>query len=413
MSVKELSRTPRFIYADYESLKKGRTTDIYFIRTIKILQEEKLDRVEVNAEFTPSGFPDNYPWAVLGGLRDVAKLLEGLPVDVDALPEGTVFFEKDYYGVKEPVMAIRGPYASFAIYETPILGFLASGSGIATKAARIKRLAGDKVVLSFGARRTHPAVSPFNAFYAYIGGCDGVSCVMGAEEFLGMKPMGTMPHSLMIIFKVFRGDHAEAWKAFDKYMDPDVPRIMLVDTFYDEKYEALMAAEKLGERLFGVRLDTPSSRRGSFASIVKEVKWELKLRGYENVKIVVSGGIDEDVIPELIKAGVDGFGVGSAIANARIIDIAMDITAVKKDGKWMPITKRGKYSGIKKLYRCMDCFVDVVSPAESPPPKCPKCGKEMENLLKPLIRKGKVVTAFPSPKEERDYVLKQVKRMGV
>ncbi|MCD6368864.1 MAG: nicotinate phosphoribosyltransferase [Thermoproteales archaeon] len=400
-----------FIYADYRDLKNGLTTDIYFLRTKKILENEGLDNVEVNAEFTPSSFPKGYPWAVLGGLRDVAKLLEGLPVDVDAIPEGTVFFKEDYYGVKEPVINIRGPYASFAIYETPILGFLAYGSGVATKASRIKLLAGDAIVLSFGARRTHPAVSPFNAFYAYIGGCDGVSCVLGAEKFLGIKPTGTMPHSLMIIFKALRGDHTKAWEAFDKHMPPDVPRIILVDTFYDEKTEALMAAEKLGPKIYGIRLDTPSSRRGDLSKIVREIKWELKLRGFDHIKIAVSGGIDEDSIPLLKTAGVDAFGVGSAIANARIIDIAMDITAVKKDGRWIPITKRGKFSGIKTIYRCPSCFIDIVASTDKEAPACPKCGSKMQNLMKPVIRNGKIVMDFQTPEKEREYVLQQVRRL--
>ncbi len=403
-----------FIMATPEEIKEGKTTDIYFIRTVKILEEDNLSNVVVNAEFTASGFPDNYPWAFLGGLRDVAKLLEGLPIDVDAMPEGSVFYKEDYYGVKEPVMVIRGPYGKFAIYETPVLGFLCMGSGVLTKTARLRKVAGDDVILiSFGARRTHPAIAPFTAFYAYIGGCNAVSCVLSAEKFLNMAPAGTMPHSLIIIYSVVKGDQAEAWRAFDRVMPPEVPRIMLCDTYLDETTESVKAVEAVGpDRVWGVRLDTPGSRRGNFAAIVREVLWELRARGLKG-KVFVSGGIDEDVIPELVKAGVSGFGIGSAIDNARIIDIAMDITAIFQNGQWVPCAKRGKFSGVKKVYRCPDCLTDAITLENEPKPKCPNCGGEMENILQPLIRNGKIVMEFPEPKEEREYVLKQLKKLDL
>ena len=403
-----------FLYANYEDIKSGKTTDIYFIRTMRILDEEKLSNTEVYMELTVSSMPENYNWAILGGLRDVANLLKGLPISVDAIPEGTVFYKKDFYGIKEPIMTITGPYGKFALYETPILGFLAMGSGIATKAARIRKIAGrNTLIISFGARRTHPAISPFNSFYAYIGGCNGVSCILGAE-FLGKNPVGTMPHSLIIIFKNIRGSEEEAWKAFDRIMPKNVPRIFLTDTYTDEVDESLRAVISIGkEKTWGVRLDTPSSRRGSFTDIVREVKWKLKANGFENVKIFVSGGIDEDSILGLIEAGASGFGIGSAIASAKIIDIAMDITSIKKDGKWIPTAKRGKFSGRKKVYRCMKCMIDVVRLEDETRPRCPKCGGKMEELLKPLIRNGRIVMEFPSPDEEREYVLNQLEKISL
>ena len=403
----------KFIFASDEDIKSGKTTDIYFIRTNKILKQSRLDSVKVYAEFTVSNFPKGYPWGFLGGLRDIIQLLEGLPINVYALPEGSLFYKYDYYGIKEPVLAIEGPYSAFSIFETPILGLLAHGSGVLTKTARLRKVAGNEVtILSFGARRVHPAIAPFVSYYAYIGGCDGVSCVKGAE-FLKIKPMGTMPHSLMIIFKAIRGDHRKAWKAFDDIVEKDVPRIILVDTFYDEKTEAIMAVEKLGKKIYGIRLDTPSSRRGNFAEIIREVKWELKIRGYKNVKIIVSGGIDEDSIPGLIKAGADGFGIGSAISNAHPIDFAMDIVAVKKDNKWIPITKRGKLAGIKKVYRCEKHMVDIVKPLNEEPPRCPICKESMKEILKPIIINGKKVVSYDDPLKVREYVLRQLEKVNI
>ncbi len=400
----------RFIYALPEEIAEGKTTDVYFERTLKTLREEGLDRVEVAAEVTVSALPRDYKWFVFAGLADVLRLLEGKGVDVYAAPEGTVLRPTDYHGVRVPVVVVEGPYGEFAIYETALLGFLASASGIATKAARVKKAAGGKLVLSFGARRTHPAIAPFVDYYAYVGGCDGVSCVKGAE-LLGIPPSGTMPHSLMVIFRAVRGDHTQAWLAFDKHVSKEVPRIALADTFWDEVEESIRAAELLGERLWGVRLDTPGSRRGDMAAIIKEVKWKLRAAGYDHVKVIVSGGLDEYTIPSLAEAGAEGFGVGSAIANAPFVDYALDIVAVKVEGAWKPIAKRGKYSGRKQVHRCWDCFIDVVSLDGEPPPSCPKCGRAMQPLLVKHMERGRIVRELEPPQKLRERVLAQVGRL--
>ena len=242
----------------------------------------------VTMAVTASSLPDDYQWAVLAGVSDAIALMDGLSVDVEAMAEGTLF------QAKQPVMQVTGDYLDFGVFETAILGYLCQASGIATKAARCKVAAGDRMLISFGARRMHPALAPFIERNAYIGGCDGVSVILAAE-LMGMLPSGTMPHALIMIL----GGITEAIKAFNEVVDPSVPRVALTDTFCDEKQESIMAAQAIGERLYGVRLDTPGSRRGDMAAIIDEVRWELDLRGYNHVKIVVSGGIDEDEILRL------------------------------------------------------------------------------------------------------------------
>ena len=117
---------------------------------------------------------------------------------------------------------------------------------------------------------------------AFIGGCDGVAVVESAE-LLGEEPSGTMAHTLILCAQ----DEKLAYELFDEVMAPEVKRIALVDTFQDEKFGALYAAEVLGDRLYGVRLDTPGSRRGDFLKIMQEVRWELDIRGFGNVKIFI------------------------------------------------------------------------------------------------------------------------------
>jgi len=262
-----------FLIARDDEIKKGLTTDIYFKRTEKILLEKNINKI-VWAEFTASSIP--YEFALFAGLEESAKLLEGKEIDLWAIKEGTIFKGVDINGIPVPVMAIEGNYVNFAIYETPILGFICHASGIATKAARFRILCKDATLLSFGIRRMHPAISPFIDYFAYMGGCDGVSSIKGAEV-INKKPRGTMPHSLIILL-----GEEEAWKSFDEIIEKDVPRIALIDTYGDEKVTAIKAAEIL-KNLDGVRLDTPSSRRGDFAKIVREVRWELDIRGFKNV----------------------------------------------------------------------------------------------------------------------------------
>jgi nicotinate phosphoribosyltransferase len=149
-----------------------------------------------------------------------------------------------------------------------------------------------------------------------------------------------MPHSLVLIF----GDTVRAAEAFDLDLGPDVPRIVLVDTFKDEAEESLRVAQALGSRLFGVRLDTPVERGRVTPDLVQEVRVRLDQAGYHHVKIIISGGLDPDRIRIFKDAGapVDSFAVGGYIASASPIDFTGDIKEI--DGH--PIAKRGRLPGI-------------------------------------------------------------------
>jgi len=391
-----------FHYADDEEIKKGKTTDIYFIRTKQVLEARNRDKIHVVAEVTVSDLPEGWPWGCLCGIEEVAHLFEGCPVDVYAMPEGSVFYARDYKGFKEPVLFIEGSYGEFCVLETPMLGLICQSTGVATRSARIRRAAGNRMVIAFGIRRMHPAIAPMLDRASYIGGLDGVSSLIGAQT-VGIEPSGTMPHALIIAI----GDQVEAWKAFDEVISPDVPRVCLVDTYLDEKVEAVMAAEALKDRLVGVRLDTPKSRKGDFAEIVREVRWELDVRGYKHVKIYVSGGLDEETVKTLGKAGAEAFGVGTSISNAPTVDFALDIVEV--EGKFA--AKRGKLSGKKQVWRCPTCLIDVVLPFLAPEPECPKCGGETVSMLRPIVKNGKIAYDSPKASEIREYVLEQIGKM--
>jgi nicotinate phosphoribosyltransferase len=383
-----------FHLATDAEIKAGEVHDVYFSRTVQILRQRG-DQKRAKAEIRLKSFPlGDWRWGILAGIEEAAALLEGLPVDVWAMDEGTVF------GAHEPVLAIEGTYVEWAQFETALLGLLCQASGIATKAARCKKAAGERQVISFGARRMHPALAPMIERNAFVGGCDGVA-VTKAAELIDADPMGTIPHALVLIV----GDTVEALKAFHEVIDPKVRRVALIDTLQDEKFEAIRVAEALGRDLYAVRLDTPSSRRGDFYRILEEVRWELDYRGFEHVKIIASGGIDESEILKLNPL-VDSYGVGTAIANAPALSFALDIMEI--DGA--PMAKRGKRSGSKQVYRCRVCFKSVVVPAHKPVRRC-DCGGPVEALLKPLITKGRLVRNLLPPRTLREYVLEQLRRV--
>ena len=156
-----------------------------------------------------------------------------------------------------------------------MLGMLAQSTGWATAARECVDAAAPEPVISFGARHVHPDITDMLDYAAIVGGCVGASTPAGAR-LAGLAPTGTMPHSLVLIF----GDTVKAAEAFDRHMPPDVPRIVLVDTFRDEAEEALRVAHALGDRLYGIRLDTPSERGRVTAELVHEVRARLDQEGF-------------------------------------------------------------------------------------------------------------------------------------
>lgn len=377
-----------FHVASPERIKQGKVTDVYFERVARALASRDINP-GVSMEVRTMGLPREWSWAVFAGLEELLELVDGLPVTVRAMDEGALFRPG------EPVLSVTGRYLDFGVFETAMLGFICQASGIATNAARCKKAAGGRPVISFGARRMHPAIAPMIERNAFVGGCDGVAVVESAER-IGEEPSGTMSHTLMLCCR----DERLAYEVFDEAMPTEVPRIALVDTFQDEKFGALYAAEVLGERLFGVRLDTPGSRRGDFLEIMREVRWELDIRGYDRVKIFVSGNLNESSILEYNEVA-DAYGVGTHISNSPVINFAMDIIEVEGT----PLAKRGKPSGLKQVWRCPADERRVTVMASEGTLTCPECSTAMEPLLREVYSDGRKLFPDPSPRELRARVL--------
>jgi len=274
---------------------------------------------------------------VFCGITEVKTLLDRvLPEtgrEVWALDEGVTVTGG------EVALRIRAPYASFGLFETAILGTLASCTGWATAASECVNASDGIPVIGYGARHVHPEVVGVMDYSAVVGKCASGSSVVG-QQLHGLTPSGTMPHSLVLLM----GDTVRSILAFDKHMPPEVPRVALVDTFKDEAEEALDVAKALRERLRGIRLDTPKERGGVTPELVHEIRARLDQGGHNHVDIFVSGGITPERIREFVCAGapVSVFAVGYYIAAASPISFTADIKEI--DGK--AIAKRGRIPGL-------------------------------------------------------------------
>jgi nicotinate phosphoribosyltransferase len=341
----------RFNSATDAEILKADVADSYFHRTMQILRARGLENTPVHAELAyKTSDPDE--WFVVAGLDEVAYLLDGVEVDARAVPEGTICRPN------EPVLTLSGPYGAFAEHETAILGLLCQASGVATGAARCRLAAGEKPVISFGARRMHPAITPMIERAAYLGGCDMVAVDLAVER-LGIPATGTTPHALVLVL----GSTAEAARAFDEIIEPGVTRTIIIDTFDDEKFGALLAARAIPDSISAIRMDTPGNRRGDFLDLMREVRWELDRNGFEHVKIFASGGIDVDYILHLNPV-CDAYGVGGAIADAPMIDYSLDIVEVNGEDR----SKRGKRGGRKRLLQ-LDDGTRTILPESTPAPE--------------------------------------------
>ena len=310
--------------ADWSEVRAGVTADVYFARGADVLR--RLGRLDtpVVAEVFSQGE------GVLCGIEEALDLLQGVPVDVETLAEG------ERFSPKEPVMRIAGAYGAFGLFETAILGCIASASGWATAATKVREAAGDSVVVSFGARHVHPAIASTMERAAVLGGLDGAASILGAR-LAGKEPVGTVPHAVILV----AGDTLPVAQAL---VADDIPGsvTVLVDTYHDEAEESLRLAEALGPDLGAIRLDTPAERGGVTPGLVHEVRTRLDRAGFAHVQIFVSGSLTPERIVQLKAAGAGRFGVGHFVSSAPPIDMTMDLKVV--DGK--DVAKRGRIPGI-------------------------------------------------------------------
>jgi nicotinate phosphoribosyltransferase len=140
---------------------------------------------------------------------------------------------------------------------------------------------------------------------------------------------------------------------------------------------------------------------------MEEVRWELDIRGYGHVKIILSGGLDEYQILQY-NDFADAYGVGTAVSNAPVVDFSLDIIEIEGE----PIAKRGKRSGSKSVYRCPDCFRTSVLPFGTSPGPC-HCGGKKEELLESFLSESQKKPPLPRPEAIRSFVIQQLEKVDL
>ena len=241
----------------------------------------------------------------------------------------------------ESVMHINGRVTSFAHLETIYLGILARRTRIATNVRRVVEAAQGVPILFFPARFDHWEVQGGDGYAAWVGGASAVSTLAQAEWW-GAKASGTVPHAMIACLE---GDDVAAAKIFHKSY-PDTNLVALVDFHNDCINTALKCARELGDKLWGVRLDTSEKMvdksvfemmgnfkpTGVIPELVLKTREKLDAEGFKNVKIIVSGGFDAEKIIEFVskKVPVDAYGVGSCLIQGNY-DFTADV--VKVNGK--------------------------------------------------------------------------------
>ncbi|MEO2083397.1 MAG: nicotinate phosphoribosyltransferase [Desulfurobacteriaceae bacterium] len=394
-------------------------TDLYQLTMMKAyLDNGKTE--EAAFELFVRELPENRNYLIFCGLEEVFQIVENLRFsesDIDYLyslklfPDHFLDFLKEFrftgkvYSIRdgtpffaqEPVLRVEAPIYQAQLLETALMNQVHISSLAATKAARIYTVARGRAIADFSLRRTHGSDAGLKvAKYSYVAGFNGTSNVL-AGKLYRIPVIGTVAHSFIMSFE----GEGEAFRAYLRSY-PD-KAVLLVDTYdtVEGVRRAIEAAKEMGVELKGVRLDS-----GNVVELSKLVRKILNEAGFERAKIIVSGGLDEYRIDEILKAGaeVDAFGVGTKFgvsSDSPYIDFVYKLVEV--GGKPVMKTSPGKkmYPGKKQVFREREGDVVGVWGEELP-------GRP---LLELVMEGTERMTEVPPLKEIRDYCISQLENL--
>ena len=332
---------PAIFHLPVEKMREGYYSDKYFVRARELLRKDR-HRPRVTMQVFGKAH------ASLGGIDEAIAILKLCSERWDELVVHALY-DGEAIEPWETVLLIEGPYDAFANLETVYLGVLARRTRVGTNTRRVVEAAKPKEVMFFPARHDHWLVQTGDGYAAHIAGAIGVSTDAQASWW-GSEGIGTVPHALIA---AYGGDTVIASRKFADEMDESTRLITLVDFENDCVGTSLKVAQALGDRLYGVRLDTSETlvdrsvipQMGTFKptgvnpQLVWNVRRALDRDGFKDVKIVVSGGFTVEKIRQFEVEGVpvDAYGVGSSLFQGRF-DFTADVVMV--DGK--PCAKVGR-----------------------------------------------------------------------
>lgn len=435
-------------------LKKhvGLYTDMYQLSMAQayFLDGRKDDSAAFHYFYRKNPFHGAY--VVFAGLHDLLQILEGLCFDnedIEYLRENNFNhdflqylqgfeYRADIYSVKEgeivfpnmPLVSVRGNIIETQLTETLLLNILNLSSLIATKAARMRLVAGDeKMLADFGMRRAHGLGAIHASRATIVGGFDSTSNVFSAFTY-DLKASGTMAHS-------FIQSYDEEITAFRRFVEASAEKcILLVDTYNTLNSglpNAIQIAEEMkekGQQLLGIRLDS-----GDLAYMSRMCRKMLDDAGLGYVKIFVSNQIDEHVIRSLREQGapIDGFGVGTAVLTGQP-DAALDgvyklaMASDKPRLKLSDSVRKVSFPAVQQVHRfsnsCGEFMADAVSLWEEEPKQISKIHHPFEKdkslqledwcsepLLAAVMERGKALQEMQHPDKSYEYLKKRLKNL--
>jgi len=332
---------PGIFHLPVERMRDGYYSDKYFTRAREVLLADGYrSRVTMQVFSKAAGF--------LGGIDEAIAILKLCAIEWPEL-QVSALHDGDAIAPWETVLLVEGPYDAFAHLETLYLGVLARRTKVGTNTRRVVEAARPKEVMFFPARHDHWLVQTGDGYAAHIAGAIGVSTDAQASWW-GSEGIGTVPHA---IIAAYGGDTVLATRKFAEHMGADVRLVTLVDFENDCVRTSLDVARALGNRLYGVRIDTSEmlvdksviGQMGRFRptgvcpQLVSNVRRALDAEGFQRVKIIVSGGFTVEKIHEFERLGVpvDAYGVGSSLFQGRF-DFTGDV--VRHEGQ--PCAKVGR-----------------------------------------------------------------------
>ncbi|MBC6697233.1 nicotinate phosphoribosyltransferase [Hymenobacter sp. BT190] len=347
--------------------------------------------------------------------------------DVDAVAEGTVVFGN------EPLIRVQGPLLQAQLVETALLTLVNFQTLIATKASRIREAAGSDMVLEFGLRRAQGVDGGLSASRAaYLGGADATSNVLAGQRF-GIPVKGTHAHSWVMAFK----DEGTAFTAYAKAFPDD--SVFLVDTYdtLEGVRHAIKVAREMrahGHELGGIRLDS-----GDLAYLSREARALLNEAGFENVRIVASNDLEENLITSLKQQGakIDTWGIGTQLVTAYdqpALGGVYKLAALRKpdDSGWDFTIKlseqlaKTSIPGILQVRRYetdkgqpradmlyntaepLPAALTLVDPLDATRRRAVRPDAPFRELLEPIFRRGELVHTLPTLQESRARAQREV-----
>ncbi len=329
-------------------------------------------------------------------IERLAKLRFG--GDVDAMPEGTVFF------ADEPILRVAAPLPEAQLVETRLVALLHFGSLIASKAARCALAAPGKLLVDFGLRRAHGAEAGLLAARAaYLAGFSGTATVLARQRF-GIPVYGTMAHSFV------QAHDSEEAAFLDFARAHPANTVLLIDTYDTEAGAAKVVAlapqlRRMGVEVKAVRLDS-----GDLGEHARKVRAILDAGGCAGIGIFASGGLDEYELERLAAAPIDGFGVGTSLVTSSDLpglDCAYKLQEYAGIARRKRSEGKATWPGRKQVFRSHDAAGrierDVLALAGERQPGTP--------LIVPAMRAGKRIAPSPPLTEVREHALRELDRL--